>query len=231
MMKPLSAILGISVLAAVYSTATPTPQQDEAAVWEADTATVVDSFAPYPHSPVEVFLLAEEFSKIEYSVRLDMIDYYLAGKKEKMPTRFGGTAFIDSISDRYMKVVTSESSFYEIGMYEMKGQPLFALIQTVMLPAEDSRLTFYDADSLKDDLLEMPSTADFLTKEGKKQQDEVARRVSFPMTRLDICQDGTIEARSTVCRFLGKEDSAFVAPLLKEKIVYRWNGKKFRKEK
>ena len=96
MKKFLFVVLGIGILSAAYASV-PANTGDEAGIGEdADSPAIVQT--------VRNFFLSESiipdvFPTIDQLTRMDMLDFYDNGKKEKMPTRLGGEAYIDSLSD------------------------------------------------------------------------------------------------------------------------------------
>lgn len=228
MKKFLFVVLGIGILSAAYASV-PANTGDEAGIGEdADSTAIVQTVRDFFLSES---IIPDVFPTIDQLTRMDMLDYYDNGKKEKMPTRLGGEAYIDSLSDNYLKVVTSQSAYTEIAQYTRHGKPMFAIIRTILLPAADSRIRFVDPTESGDlQLLEMPSTEDFLTKDGKKKKEELLKSVDFSLVRLSFLPDGNIKATTTLPGYLSKEDSAAIAPYLTDSIVYRWTGSKFKKK-
>lgn len=223
MKKFLFVVLGIGILSAAYASV-PANTGDEAGIGEDVDTFIVQTIRAFFMSP-------DEFPTIDLLTRMDMLDYYDNGKKEKMPTRLGGEAYIDSLSDNYLKVVTSQSAYTEIAQYTRHYKPMFAIIRTILLPVADSHIRFVDPIESSDlQLLEMPSTEDFLTKDGKKKKEELLKSVDFSLVRLSFLPDGNIKATTTLPGYLSKEDSAAIAPYLTDSIVYRWTGSKFKKK-
>lgn len=234
MRKPLLAILCLSLLSAVFAAV---PAQTAAAEDYTDTAdsvemAEVDTAVVVIESASEFFLYTDEFGTISYSARMDMLDYYAAGQRPALATRSGGEARLDSLSQDYIRVSTSAAGVTEAKAYRRGNDLIFAVIRTVKIPSEESRISFLDPmDGVYSNLLKMPQTADFLKKCDKRTRQDVLSRISFPLTRLSFLPDGGIEARPTVASHLSRKDSAAVAPYLKDRIVYRWNGSEFRQEK
>lgn len=237
-MKPIFAIFGTILTATAGIFASPQAsdvdtEKDTVIIDVLDPGTAETDTIGFPTKVTDFFLFSNSgnFDKIDHSAKLDMLDYYYAGKKEKMPTRLGGTAYIDSLTARYMKIITSESAFYEIAMFGKGDNTTFAVIKTIQLPAEDSQIDFY---STKDGAtaISLPGIEDFLSKEGKKQMAELRRRIPFPLMKISVADESSLEVRISVCDYLSAEDSAFVAPLLgRNRIVYEWKKNKFREKK
>lgn len=225
-MKPLSAIIGVALLVGMPALL---PAQSGRGV-SAVEPVAADSVPV--ETVLDLFFYSDEFSTIDRNARLDMADYYESGKKERLATRLGGTAYIDSISGTdYLKVITSSCTYSEVRRYETETGTVFALIQTAALPAADSRIRFFRGEDSIEPLLEVPQTEDFLTKDGKKRKKELVGRMDFLLVKLEFLSNGDIVARNTTGEYLSKEDSAFVSPYMKPEILYRWTGKKFRQEK
>ena len=233
-MKPIFAILGIAAASAAYAGSFPASQTTSTvvaadSVEEADSAISIESVSDF-------FLFSDEFPTIDPSVRMDMLDYYASGIRKQMPSRLGDTVMIDSIAgDHYMKVTTSESSETEIQMYtDSHGDKFFGVINRVMLPATDSRISFRLTHGSGDQhvkLIAEPAVEDFLTTKDKNVINGIKTRIDFPLIDYRFLPDGDVTARLTAGGFLSREDSAAVMPFVNSGIIFHWDGKKFKQKK
>ena len=86
MKKFLFVVLGIGILSAAYASV-PANTGDEAGIGEdADSTAIVQTVRDFFLSES---IIPDVFPTIDQLTRMDMLDYYDNGKKEKMPTRLG----------------------------------------------------------------------------------------------------------------------------------------------
>ena len=184
-------------------------------------------------NPISYYFISEPdsvFTVIDKSDRMDMVDYYNSGQKMEFDNRLGGKSKIEEMTADYMKVRLSDAAVVEMKM-EVTGQSdtLLVVVKTVKAPAADSRLSVYNASWTELDVekyFEMPQMKDFIT--SSKLEKKLLPLVEFPLISLEFSKTFDIEARTTVGDYMIEENFKEIKPYLTDKLVYRWNGKKFR---
>ncbi len=174
------------------------------------------------------------FAIIDKSDRMDMVDYYHSGKKIEVANRLGGRSQIEDLSERYMKVKLSESATVELGMFVSNADTLLVAVSTVKAPAADSHLMVFDKYWIPLDAgkyFQMPGVADFLVGVSGKKKQELVSAVEFPLVSLSLGVDGSLEARPTLSDYMAEEAYGKLKPYLADRLVYQWDGKKFRLKK
>ena len=94
--------------------------------------TIVDLFAIEPGN---IFPLLTRTS------RLDMVDYYNSGQQVAVPNNLAGEARLLELDSAYLKVQTSGSRVVEMCMRMAGKDTVVTVIETVLTPVPDSRLT------------------------------------------------------------------------------------------
>ena len=96
------------------------------------TRTIADLFAIEP---------GEVFPLLTRTNRLDMVDYYLSGQKVAVANNLAGESSLEELDSTYLKVHTSGSRVVEMMMRTVGKDTVITVIETVMTPVPDSRLT------------------------------------------------------------------------------------------
>ncbi len=168
---------------------------------------------------------------LERNVRLDMIDYYNSGMDRPSHNTLGGSSVFTRMDDMSMRVRLTDASNYQLAALPAGADTLVAVIATVLTPAPDSKMAVYTNSwdkELTRSIFRTPSLSDWLTAEGRRHRDEVAKLVPFKLTAYDYDPaTATLTLTDNTRQCLSEEVYETVRPYLKEKLVYRWNGKKF----
>lgn len=180
--------------------------------------TVRDFFAS---EPGKVFPLLDESS------RLDMMDYFEAGKRVYPRTAMGTTSHIDTLTTSYIKLHTSDVREVALRMFTTKRDTVIAVLETIAIPALDSRLTLYDRNwkPLPDKRqVKTPRIAQFI-RPGTPQRiiDELNDAVAFDVVEMRFEGDNfdTLVARHSLRQFLTPQVWKTFAPHLLDSIVVK----------
>ncbi len=168
---------------------------------------------------------------LDRNARLDMIDYFNSGMDRPSDNALMGKSRITEMDGQSMRIRLTDASFYQLAALPAGADTLVAVIATVLTPAPDSRLNIYTRSWEKDltqRLFNSPVMADWLTADGRRNRDEVEKLVPFLLVGYEYDPDtSTLTLINNTQQALAEEVYEKVRPCLKEKLTYRWNGKKF----
>ena len=185
--------------------------------------TIADLFATEP---------GNIFPLLTRTNRLDMVDYYNSGQMVAVPNNLAGESRLLELDSAYLKVQTSGSRVVEMLLRQAGKDTVITVIETVMTPVPDSRLTQWNVHWQRytsDKLFKMPGIDDFVTgKMPRDLRDDLQAAIIFPLVELTIKGPGhdTIEATHGVERFLVPQEYKRFAPYLKPSLSYRFKGLK-----
>ncbi len=209
---------------------------------DATPAVSLDSLRSlYPGLPAAVAFAALPDSVmplLPQSVRLDMLDYAKEGQHKVLANALRGNSWLDSLGTNLVQVRLTGVSNVQVGVYH-GGKGIVAMNYSITPQdaAADSQLLFY-TDAMQPvpvgKVFRVPGSEDLLNvpKGAKVKAKEIAAAIPFPTVRyiLDPAAD-TITAIPTVQAAMTLEDFDTIKPYLRPAITYRWNGKRFEKEK
>lgn len=185
-------------------------------------------------------LFAEEsgdlFSSLSFSTRYEMLNNFTQDKNEGVVNDFQTTeSRIIKLSHDHMIVATSSGKTVELKLLpQSKTDTVVAVIETVIAPMRDSRLSFYDLKWKKLDsnqFISMPCLEDFfLPKAPKDKCEELARQLHFTMIELAFEGDKLV-AQCNLNNFFMGDDFEHYAHLVTPRVVYNFNKGKFKKAK
>ncbi len=187
----------------------------------------VDAFT---NAPMSVFPLLDK------NARLDMVDYFNSGSSTATQNSLQGRSRVTELTDNDIKIAMTDASSYQLSILPDKSnEGCIALISTVATPAPDSRITFYSPSWQQYDTksrFEAPSMTDWLTDAGRKTPDEVANMVPFMLASYSYDPAAsTLTLTNNLKQFLSEDIYSMVAPLLRDQLVYKWNGSRMVKQK
>lgn len=189
-----------------------------------DARTITDLFASEP---------GYIFPLLTRTARLDMVDYYTSGQHVALPNNLGGDSELVELDSAYLKVKTSGSKVLEMCMWtDGRKDTVIAVIETVMTPLPDSRLTLWNAQwqpFYTDRLFKMPGIDDFIVKKMPRElRADLQDAMIFPLIQLTFTGDRhrTIVATHALDRFLAPDEYKRFADYLKPSLTYRFNGNK-----
>ena len=169
--------------------------------------------------------------------RLDMVDYYNSGQMVAVPNNLAGESTLEELDSTYLKVRTSGSRVVEMMMRTVGKDTVITVIETVMTPVPDSRLTQWNSHWQRftsDKLFKAPAIDDFIVKKmpGELRAD-LCDAMIFPLIQLTFKGEkhDVIEAKHGLEQFLAPNEYARYSDYFKPSITYRFQGIKLKKVK
>jgi len=190
-----------------------------------DTLTAAKAFAD---APLEVF------PSIDRMTRLDMIDYFNSGSPKPSKNSFKGDCRILSLSDSQITFSTSDASEVSLSLIPEKKDTVIMVITTIRTPQEDSTAKFYTSSWKKIDkgLFIVPTLNDWMLPEADSRKEDLENLLPFMLASFTYDpSNGTLTLTNNIGGFLPEEATSWAGPMLRSKIVYRWDGKKMVKVK
>ena len=184
---------------------------------------IVDLFAMEP---------GNIFPLLTRTNRLDMVDYYNSGQQVAVPNNLAGEATLLELDSTYIKVQTSASRVVEMRMRIAGKDTVVTVIETVLTPIPDSRLTQWNAHWQRytsDKIFKMPGIDDFIIgKMPKELRADLQDAMIFPLIRLTFKGENhdIIEATHGLEQFLVASEYQRYAGYLKPSLSYRFKGLK-----
>lgn len=83
---------------------------------------------------------------LDKNARLDMIDLYNYNMKAEAYNIYGGKSVMTQKTDSMFSISLTESSRWDLALLPQSADTIFAVIYTILSPAESSRIVLYDAD-------------------------------------------------------------------------------------
>ena len=169
--------------------------------------------------------------------RLDMVDYYNSGKTVAIANNLEGESSLLQLDSAYLKVQTSKNRIVEMRMRTAGKDTVITVIETVMTPVPDSRLTQWNVHWQRftsDKLFAMPGIDDFIIRKMPHDlRADLQDAMIFPLIQLTFKGEGhdIIEATHGLEQFLAKEEYQRYSSYLKPSISYRFNGLKIKPAK
>ena len=166
--------------------------------------------------------------------RLDMVDYYNSGKTVEIANNLEGESSLLQLDSAYLKVQTSKNRIVEMRMRTAGKDTVITVIETVMTPVPDSRLTQWNVHWQRftsDKLFAMPGIDDFIIRKMPHDlRADLQDAMIFPLIQLTFKGEGhdIIEAAHGLEQFLAKEEYQRYSSYLKPSISYRFNGLKIK---
>lgn len=166
--------------------------------------------------------------------RLDMVDYYNSGQVVDMENNLAGESRLLELDSAYLKVQTSGSRVVEMQMRTVGKDTVITVIETVLTPVPDSRLTQWNVHWQRytsDKLFKMPAIDDFIV--GKMPGElrlDLQDAMIFPLIRLTFTGEkhDIIEASHGLEQFLAPNEYKRFAQYFKPTLRYRFNGLKIK---
>jgi hypothetical protein len=166
--------------------------------------------------------------------RLDMVDYYNSGKTVAIANNLEGESSLLQLDSAYLKVQTSKNRIVEMRMRTAGKDTVITVIETVMTPVPDSRLTQWNVHWQRftsNKLFAMPGIDDFIIRKMPHDlRADLQDAMIFPLIQLTFKGEGhdIIEATHGLEQFLAKEEYQRYSSYLKPSISYRFNGLKIK---
>lgn len=174
------------------------------------------------------------FPLLTRTQRLDMVDYYNSGQAVQLENNLFGSSELLELDSIYLKLRTSVSRVVEMRMRTVGKDTVITVIETVMTPVPDSRLTQWNVHWQRytsDRLFSMPVIDDFIVK--KMPQDlraDLQDVMVFPLIQLAFKGENhdLIEATHGLEQFLAPIEYKRFADYLKPSLTYSFKGLKIK---
>jgi hypothetical protein len=190
--------------------------------------TIADFFASEP---------GNIFPLLTRTNRLDMVDYHKSGQTVAISNNLTGDSKLLELDSTYIKVQTSDAKVVEMLMRTAGKDTVITVIETVMTPVPDSRLSQWNSHwqrYISDRLFAMPVIDDFFVKKMPQElRADLQDAMIFPLIRLTFTGENhdTIEASHGLEQFLASNEYQRFAAYLKPTLKYRFNGLKIKPAK
>ena len=190
--------------------------------------TIADFFASEP---------GNIFPLLTRTNRLDMMDYHKSGQTVAISNNLTGDSKLLELDSTYIKVQTSDAKVVEMLMRTAGKDTVITVIETVMTPVPDSRLSQWNSHwqrYISDRLFAMPAIDDFFVKKMPQElRADLQDAMIFPLIRLTFTGENhdTIEASHGLEQFLASNEYQRFAAYLKPSLKYRFNGLKIKPAK
>lgn len=162
--------------------------------------------------------------------RLDMVDYYNSGQKVTIENNLLGGSSLIELDSTYLKVKTSENRVVEMLMRKVGKDTVVTVIETVMTPVPDSRLSQWNVHWQRytsDRLFKMPEIDDFIVRKMPQElRQDLQDAMIFPLIQLTFKDEGhdLVEATHGLEQFLAPSEYKRFAEYLKPSVSYRFKG-------
>jgi len=163
--------------------------------------------------------------------RLDMVDYYNNGQVVDIANNMGGDSRMLEMDSAYLKVQTSPSRVVEMRMMTTKRDTAIAVIETVMTPVPDSRITFWNAQWQQGKIKQMPTIDEFISRSMPADlRADLRDAMIFPLIEMRFTGDkhDILEVRHGIKEFLAPSEYQRFEQYLKPSLQYRIQGLKFK---
>lgn len=161
--------------------------------------------------------------------RLEMVYYFQSGMSNPTQSELGGYSRVTALSDTCLTVDCGESVSQQLVLLPGK-KPVLMLIETMSLPERDSRVRFFDSQwqEMKKPPLKMQQLADWLVDRNAGHRADVEYVLPFMLSTAEFNpEDMTLTYTSTAdSYFAGEKPKAL--KYLRPRLVYKWDGNKFR---
>ena len=105
--------------------------------------------------------------QLDVNARKDLLDLHKAGHAASVKGRMGDIT-LERLDEKMLLLSLSEKSTMQIALLPTKSSPVVAVVQTVKMPAADSRIDFYDT-SWTARALPRRAPKTFLSEAGRKK--------------------------------------------------------------
>lgn len=191
---------------------------------------VVSVSVPIASRTVRDFFLSENgdvFKAMPSNKRSEMLAYYDVGRLMPTTDNFGGSFTLQKVTESYISVKASESSDIQLKMLTSGRDTTLLVINTVKIPAKDSRLRAFDTSWNEVKLTKAVKQAkmeDFIVipKGSKKKKADVLGEIRFPIISYVADSVTTrIVAHQELKSFMSDDDYKQIEPYLKGEIVVK----------
>ena len=189
-------------------------------------STIADLFASEP---------GNIFPLLTRTNRLDLVDYYNSGQKVAMANNLAGESRFIELDSTFLKLQTSGSKVLEMSMMTAGKDTVIAVIETVMTPVPDSRITFWNTQwqqyARTSTFFKAPTIDDFIVRKMPRElRNDLQDAMIFPLIQLTFKGErhDTIEATHGLEQFLEPNEYKRYAGYLKPSLSYTVKGTKIK---
>lgn len=160
---------------------------------------------------------------------LDMFDYYAAGDARPSQSLTADPVRITAADSMSVSLSLGNYTTYQVALLPARDS-LVMVIETISSSIPDSKVSFYDTtwQPAKGKLFSEPLLSDWLTPLGRKNRKFVEDKL--PCLFVSYAYDPattTLTLTNNTAAYFTEEDYASLAPMLRESLNLRWNGKTF----
>jgi hypothetical protein len=164
-----------------------------------------------------------------------MVDYYNSGQTVAVPNNLAGESRLISLDSIYLKLQASASKVVEMRMMTAGKDTVIAVIETVMTPVADSRITFWNTQWQQyvrtGTFFKVPTIDNFITRKMTRElRADLQDAMIFPLIQLTFKGEkhDIIEATHGLEQFLAPVEYKRFAEHFKPSISYQFNGLKIK---
>lgn len=172
---------------------------------------------------------------LDNTARLDMLDYYNSGMSNSTGNNLGGGSAITGRGAERMDLKITDASTMELALLPAQNDSLIVVISTVMTPVADSKISVFSSDwkqNLTGKVIRVPGLEEWLTPAGKKHKTDVLQIVPFMLVEYDYDPaTQMLTLTNNTHNFVGDEIYQIVEGYLYPKMMYKWTGNSFVKQK
>jgi len=168
---------------------------------------------------------------VDKNTRLDMIDYFMAGQSKASANKFMGSCSIVEMNDTSAIFMLTDSVRCQIFVLNPDADaPIIGVITTYFDPLSDSSVAFYDKRWQKiSGIMAPPRLSAWLTSEGERNRAKVEEEIPFILASYSFDPSSRmLVATNNTGRYFTAEDAPASLRMLKPRIAYLWDGKRFK---
>lgn len=161
------------------------------------------------------------------STRLDMLDYFRAGIDKASDNQFGGESKVTALDSLSMDFDLTADIKCQLFVVRQKETPVTCIVTTYPTPIPDSRLKAYDQYWREVNVFAEPRLADWLIDKKDRKEAELALPFMLASYRYDPATE-TLTVTNEMSAYWIEAERPSVLDRMKDKLVYRWDGKRFK---
>lgn len=168
------------------------------------------------------------FPLLDTNTRLDMIDYFNAGMSTESTNNLNGKSRLMSMEPLRLTAKLTDASTMELFLLPAPNDTLIGVITTVTMPGKDSSMNIYNRDWQKVRYqFVTPGLSDWLIDRSRSAEVEMITPFMLIAYSYDPATS-VLTLTNSLGDFLSDDSSRTVNALLKPKLSYKWDGKKFK---
>ncbi len=161
---------------------------------------------------------------------LDMYDYYSAGDARASQSLTADPVRITAADSMSVSIKLGNYTAYQVALLPARTDTMVMVVETISSSIPDSKVSFYDTNWMpaKGKLFSEPMLSDWLTPLGRKSRQLVEEKL--PCLFVSYAYDpatSVLTLSNNSAAYFTDEEYGSLAPLLRESITMKWNGKTF----